>query len=223
MGGVNRTAGWGLAVPIVGFALLAVVVWSSLLPPQLVPVVAFWGVGCVGFLWQAGTAWWSRRIEAEADQYAAREGRLEALDEPSPLELLIGGPDTPAWRSTHPRWLDRIPVPSDRLPEGIRRMQVELDQAVARLVGGARAGRRRPHSAGVELSFQVGQNPGHRRRSGTEPRRGLLGQAGSGRSTRALSRSSPASACGWCRPSVEVDADDGDAGRGGGAACELVA
>ena len=134
----------GLVGVMVGVGAVGAGVRWSPLPPRWTLVAAVVGLGGVFLLWQVGTSWWSRRLEAEADRYADRGGRLEALDEPSLLELLIGAGDAPLWLSSHPRWRDRLPVPEDRLPVGIAGIEAELDQAVARLGAAARFRRRPP-------------------------------------------------------------------------------
>ena len=104
---------------LVGLGMVVAVAWWSPLPSAWRLVALAWGLAAVALLWLVGTSWWSRRLEAMADRYAARGGRLEALDESSLLELLIGAGDTPLWLSSHPRWRDRLPVPKDRIPAGV--------------------------------------------------------------------------------------------------------
>lgn len=159
----------GFAVTIAGLPLLVVAVLSPL--PSLAMVV--WAtVGAVGLvvLGLMFTLWWSRRVEADADRYAARAGRLAGLDEPSLTELLIGHVDAPWWLATHPRWLDRIPVTADRLPHQFRILQDQLDQVVDGLCVGGWVRWRRPPTLVL-----VHQLPGRR---GTCKERLVVGRWG---------------------------------------------
>jgi len=81
----------------------------------------------------AGTSWWTRRLEDQADRYAASDGRLDALDEDSLLALFLSEASVPRWRATHPRWTTRLPVATARLPSSLRELFAEVDAAYADL------------------------------------------------------------------------------------------
>ena len=115
--------------------------WLTVLATVLAVGVGGWaawlggpGTGLItltgaGLLILAATSWWTRRLEDQADRYAASDGRLDALDEDSLLELFVGEASVPRWRATHPRWTTRFPVGTARLPRSLRQLHAEVDAA----------------------------------------------------------------------------------------------
>ena len=133
--GPGRWLPWVGAVVLVG--LVVVLVWPAwLVGPGLGAIAAV----ASSVLIMVGGLWWSRRLETEADRYAATDGRLDALDEASLLELLTGGPNVAAWLSSHPRSMTRLPVSVERVPAALRQLEDSVGQEQADL---ARSGGRR--------------------------------------------------------------------------------
>lgn len=102
-------------------------------PEAMVPGLVIVTFGVAFLAGSVGWACWSRRLEAQADRYAARQGRLADLDEASLMDLLGGDVDAPPLLRTHPAWMSRLQLTRQTLPGPYRQLALELDQAADRL------------------------------------------------------------------------------------------
>lgn len=122
-----------------------------------VPGIATLLLGPVVLSWFAATSWVTRRIEDDADRYAARAGYRGHLQTADLFEFLTSDSAVPLWRSTHRRWADRLGVRPEELPEPLRRLRSEVAEIGAELATVAATGWSRPYKVLVAQRLPGGK------------------------------------------------------------------
>lgn len=113
--------------------------------------------GIVLLVWLAAISWWSRRLEADADRYAAAGGYRDDLDGADLLEFLTNDANVPRWRSSHGRWAERLHVRSDALPEPLMHLSSQIKEIGTELADVAGHGWERPYRLLVVQHLPKGQ------------------------------------------------------------------